>query len=104
MEYNYEDIINGLNEGKIKSILFSIKNYSHYKNCVISRCVDIISSKKQIIRIEVKLVEDNSETISFYPKFKENYKLFKLGKGKTFTLKQIWNDVQISYINYNSAL
>ncbi len=100
MKYNYEDIINDLNKGKINSIVFSIKNYAHYKKCVISKCVDVISTKKNIIRIEVKLAEDDSETVSFYQKFKEDYKLFKVKGGRTTTLQQIWKDVQILYIDY----
>lgn len=100
MDYNYEDIINNLNEGKIASILFSLKGYSHYKKCIIKRYVDFIDSDKFLIRIEVKLVEDDSETVSFYKYFKEDYKLFKLGKKGSFTLKQVWNNVQILQINF----
>ena len=100
MNYNYEDIIKDLNDGIIESILFSIKNYSHYKNCIIRRCVDTMHGDRQLIRVEAKLTEDNSETVSFCKKFKEDYKLFKFGRKGTFTLKQVWNDVQIIQINY----
>lgn len=50
--------------------------------------------------IEVKLVEDDSETVSFYKYFKEDYKLFKFGRKGTFTLKQVWNNIQVIQINY----
>ena len=36
MNYNYEEIINNLNEGKIEIIIFSIKEYAHYKKCIIN--------------------------------------------------------------------
>ncbi len=104
MNYNYEEVISDLNNGKIESILFSTKDYSHYKSCIIKRCIDVVYNEKQIIRIEVKLVEDDTETISFYKKFKENYKLFKFGKKGTFTLKQVWNNIKIIKINYYNAL
>ena len=29
MNYNYEEIVNNLNEGKIESIIFSIKEYAN---------------------------------------------------------------------------
>lgn len=103
MDYNYEEIINDLNEGKIESILFSINKYTHYKKCIIKRCIDCVSSDKQIIRVEVKLAEDDSETISFYKYFKEDYKLFKFGRKGTFTLKQVWKNVQILQVNYYDA-
>lgn len=65
MSNNYEEIINGLNEGKIESIIFSIKEYTHYKKCIIKRCNDYVCNDKHIVRIEVKLVEDGSETVCF---------------------------------------
>lgn len=100
MNYNYEDIISNLNAGKIKCIVFSIKEYAHYKKCIIKRCVDCIYNGKKIVRIEVKLVEDDSETVSFYKHFKEDYKLFNFGRKGTFTLKQVWNNIQILQLNY----
>lgn len=104
MDYNYEDIIKNLNEGKIISILFSLKGYSHYKKCIIKRNIDCIGDRdKSLVRIEVKLVEDDSETVSFYKYFKEDCKLFKFGKKGSFTLEQVWNNVQILQINYSLA-
>ena len=35
--------------------------------------------------------------------FKENCKLFKFGREGTFTLKQVWNNIQIIQINYYDA-
>lgn len=104
MNYNYEEIINNLNEGKIESIVFSIKEYTHYKKCIIKRFIDNVYNDKCIVRIEVKLVEDDSETVSFYKYFKEDYKLFKFGRKGTFTLKQIWDYVQILKVNYYDSL
>ena len=102
MKYSYEYIINNLNEGIIESVVFSVKNYSHYKKCKISRIIDINGNNKQFIRIEVKLVEDNTETISFCEKFKNDYKLFKLGRKGSFSLNQIWENIEILQINYNN--
>lgn len=104
MNYTYEEIINNLNEGKIESIIFSIKEYTHYKKCIIKRCVDCVSNEKNIIRIEAKLAEDDSETVSFYKYFKEDYKLFKFGRKGAYTLKQVWDNVQILQINYYETL
>ena len=102
MNSNYEEIINNLNEGKIESVIFSIKEYAHYKKCIIKRCIDCVNNR-HIVRIEVKLVEDGSETVSFYKYFKEDYKLFNFGRKGTFTLKQVWNNVHIIQINYHDA-
>lgn len=103
MNYNYEEIINNLNDGKIESIIFSVNGYTHYRNCIIRRCVDNVYNDKCIVRIEVKLVKDGSETVSFYKHFKEDYKLFRFGKKGSFTLKQVWNDIQILQVNYYDA-
>ena len=103
MNNNYEEIVNNLNSGKIESILFSINKYAHYQKCSIKRYIDYVDNGKYIVRIEVKLAEDDSETISFYKCFKEDCKLFRFGRKGSFTLKQIWDNVQILQINYYNA-
>jgi phosphoribosylpyrophosphate synthetase len=97
-EYNYENVIDSLNRGEIKQICFSVNNYAHYKNCIITRVEDIIGNGKTIIRIEVVLTKDSSERVSFFKTFEDNYKLFSLGKKGRFTLKQLWSEIIISKI------
>ena len=96
MEYKYEDIINGLNSGKIRNILFSVKDYSHYGNCSITSltCDGAVSS------IEVRLTEDESEVICFYGKMRGEHKIFSFGKKGAYSLKQIWKFIEISKIEY----
>ncbi len=98
MEYKYENIINDLNLGNIRKIDFSIKNYNHYKNCSISRFLHEDSAHRK--RVEVKLTQDNSETVCFYDKLPEDYKLFRFGRKGSFTLKQVWGIVEIRNIVY----
>ena len=48
----------------------------------------------------MSLTNDNSEISIYYQKFHGDEKLFKIkGKG-VFSLKQIWNKVIITKINY----
>ena len=82
----YESFIEGINNGTIQKIEFEIKDYAHYKKCVIRRRNDFI---------DILLTKDGSENVGFFRTFKENYKLFKI-KGATYTLKQVWNKVVIS--------
>ena len=102
MENNYKDIIDGLNSGTIAKISFSIKNYPHYRRCAIYRVIDTLPSKNTVVRIVVNPTEDNSELVSFYKTFKEDYKIFNLGLKGKFTLKQIWNDIDIIDIEFIS--
>lgn len=95
IEYNYQKLIDGLNDGKIKQIHFSLSDYNHYKDCLITRKEDNIFNGKTITLIEVKLTKDSSEKISFLNTFEENYKLFNLGKKGRFTLKQLWSKINI---------
>ena len=97
-EYSYENVIDGLNHGEIKQICFSVNNYAHYKNCIITRVDDMIDNGKTITRIEVVLTKDSSEKVSFFKTFKEDHKLFNLGKRGRFTLKQLWPEITISNI------
>lgn len=102
MTKNYRDIIDELNNGKISKISFSINNYPHYQYCTIFRVIDTLPSKKNIVRVVVNPTVDNSEMISFYKTFKEGYKIFDLGTIGKFTLKQLWDDIQILNIEYTS--
>ena len=104
MNYNYKDVINGLNNGKIKKIVFSLNNYSHYKNCIIRRIKDENCGLRPVVRLIVDLVEDGSESISFLNEIKEEYKMFKLGRKGTFTLKQLWNNILIHEIEIDEFL
>ena len=97
-EYSYENVIDGLNHGEIKQICFSVKNYVHYQNCVITRLEDKLANGNTIVLIEVNLTKDSSEKVSFFKTFKEDYKLFNLGKRGRFTLKQLWPEIAISNI------
>lgn len=95
MTYSYENFINEINSGKIQKISFSIKDYFHYRNCRIERGQHNWSNC-----IIVTLTNDNSEGYEFFYKFNEKCKLFKIGNAKTLTLKQIWDRVEISSIEY----
>lgn len=97
----YKEFIDDINCGNIKGINFYIDGYSHYNNCSIMRTLDKSPSGNDIILIQAKLTKDSSEEISFLNNFNENYKIFRLGRKGTFTLKQIWERVCITQI-YNS--
>ena len=99
MLYKYQQIIDDLNTGKISVIRFLIKNYTHYKNCIIERKIDTIPNGKSVSLIVVKLTEDHTEDITFFKNFKEDEKLFKMGKKGNFTLKEIWKLVDIIQIH-----
>lgn len=94
MEYSYENVIKDLNSGKIKKMVFAVKGYSHYDHCEISNDYDKLDIKWVVVRP----VADNSETVAFFKTFKEDCKLFKMGRRGTFTLKQLWNDIEIKEI------
>lgn len=98
----YNEFINELNIGNIKQIKFFVKNYNHCKDCSIKKYSDIIIFRgKQIAvpTIECKLTSDNSEIHNFIDKFDEGRKLFKI-KGITYTLKQLWDKIEITDIIY----
>ena len=91
----YERFVDGINTGKISSITFEVEGYAHYKNCTIKRCIDVIPSGKEIVSIKVQLTPDKSEIVSFLFSMEESYKLFKMGRKGSFTLKQMWGKIKI---------
>ena len=94
----YEQLVEGLNNGDILAIYFHIDGYPHYRKCSIQRKVDTAPSGYQIISIAVHLTDDGLEDVSFLFTFEESYKLFRMGRKGTSTLKQIWCKVIIDKI------
>ncbi len=101
IECSYREIIESINSGKIKQVRFYVNNYSHYKNCVITRTEHNIYNGKSITQIDISLTKDSSEKVSFLNTFKEDAKLFNMGKKGAFTLKQLWSQITILEIVYN---
>lgn len=101
ISHNYKELIDGLNGGRIKFIRFCVNNYSHYKNCTITRTEQKLPNGKLFFLIEVTLTQDFREKISFLDSFEENTKLFSMGRKGKFTLKQLWSQITVLEIVYN---
>lgn len=93
--FSYTDFIRNLHSGNIRKIIFKVKEYQHYKNCSILRVCDILPSGNKITLFIVKLSDKKDEKVSFLNKFKEDYKLFNFGKKGKYTLKQVWEYIDI---------
>lgn len=105
MKYmKYNEFINGINDPNgIKQIDFYLEGYNHYRNCSIGRYVERIGNPVNKIinyRITCILTKDHSEDVSFLFEFKEDYKLFNLGSKGKFALKDVWNIVRITNVDY----
>ena len=98
--FTYEEFMRLLNAGKIKEVNFYIKDYAHYKNCSITVKPEVYRSGNCINSVIVKLTNDSSEEVSFFQKFNEKFKLFDFGRNRRFTLKQVWDKVVISNIEF----
>ena len=98
----YQQFIDEINSGKIIKAEFQVKNYAHYKHCSIERITDVLKNGNSIVRIDVKLTNDESEHIGFYKVFKENFKLFNMGCKGMFTLKQMWDEIEFIKIDYST--
>lgn len=98
--FTYEEFMRLLNAGKIKKINFYIKDYAHYTNCSITVKPEVYRSGNCINSVIVKLTNDSSEEVSFFEKFNEKFKLFDFGRNRRFTLKQVWDKVVISNIEF----
>lgn len=99
----YKEFIDGINDSKIiKQIDFYIQRYNHYRKCSIGRYIEKIRGINKVIdfRITCILTQDHSEDVSFAFKFKEDYKLFNFGSKGKFTLKEVWDKVVITNVEY----
>ena len=91
----YQALINDLNTEKIQGFRFSVKNYGHYRNCVIKRVNEIMPNGKVVTLILAKLTEDGAEKISYFSDFNDAHKIFNMGRKGKFTLKEIWDRIEI---------
>ena len=102
----YEDFIKGISRdtGNIKQINFYIKGYPHYYDCSIGRYIKKVRVHERIVtltgRITCILTKDHSEVVSFYRTFKEDRKIFDFGRKGRYTLKDVWDKVVITDIQY----
>lgn len=100
----YEEFIEGINDPKkIKQVNFYIEGYNHYRNCSIGRYIEKIGypvNKTVDYRITCILTKDHSEDVNFLFRFHENYKLFHFGSKGRFTLKEVWDKVVITNVEF----
>ena len=96
---SYQQFIDEINNGKIIKAVFQVKDYAHYRCCSIERIIDFFPSGNSMARIDVRLTKD-SERVGFLEIFKEDCKLFKMGRKGTFTLKQMWDRIDFISIDY----
>lgn len=101
IKYDYKQFIKEINSGRITEIYFAVKDYAHYSNCYIKKVVRTIPNGKQFTDVEVCLTPDGVERVSFLDTLKEDYKLFSMGRKGTFTLKQMWDKLEINKIVYS---
>ncbi len=101
MELSYESFLESINSSKTLEMRFSVKNYAHYRNCSIRKFIDevqINGKKIELTVIKIKLTADGVEDVAFFNDFDKNsekYKLFSMGKRGSFTLKQMWDQLEI---------
>lgn len=99
---SYEELIEGINNGRIEEVHFSVLNYAHYRSCYLRRAYiySPILQKKVFSCIELILTEDGKEKSSYAGEFLDRYQLFNIkGKGK-FTLKQIYKNIEVLSVKY----
>lgn len=94
---SYEELIDGLNSRKIVYVYFSVEGYSHYRNCeIIIEGMAFYFGGADTIQIYLA----KGEYTGFLTTFEENVKLFDFGRKGRYTLKQIWNRIEIREIKY----
>ena len=91
----YSELIKKINNYEIEYFRFQVNNYTHYNNCIIRVEKDILNNGSVIHLIFVNLTKDGVEDVSFFKVFNEEYKLFKLGRKGTVTLKQMWEYITV---------
>ena len=96
----YDILIQGINNGDIEECSFSVKGYNHYRYCTIRRVYLEYNGVKSFEHVELCLTKDRSEICRYYGHYSDGAKAFHIkGKG-SFTLKEIWKQVEVTNIVY----
>ncbi len=99
----YREFEKALNEGLFEEIRFSIDGYNHYSSCRINYVKGKSQDNLFYPYIEFHLTQDDSEYCRFHKRFRGTEKMFHIkGKG-SFTLKDIWKKVLVSYVRYSDG-
>ena len=99
----YRDFVDGINSGKIIKVVFSIRGYSHYRNCIMESKPTAPNKVESGKIIWFYLTPDGYEKKGFINKIKESDKLFKIKNNGTFSLLQIWDKMDIHYVEYSDV-
>lgn len=95
MELTYKEMVDGINEGILDEVRFSVRGYAHYGNCVLRRVYVNSMGISSFECIELLLTKDGSERSLYHGPFKDKEKVFNIkGKGR-FTLREIYKNVEI---------
>ena len=99
---SYKELIDGINNGTLNDVHFKLTTYNHYRSCHLRRkyvYIEILD-KWSFDCIELSLCDDGSEVSYYHGTFKDKEKLFHIkGKG-SFTLKEVYKDIEIISIEY----
>ena len=95
----YQEFIDGINNGTIQKVRFSVKGYAHYKNCIMETKISRNLSGAHVGKIIwFTLTLDGSEKKGFLNDIDEKAQMFYIKNKGSFTLKQMWNHIVINSI------
>ena len=95
----YQEFIDGVNNGTIQKVLFSVKGYAHYRHCIMETKISSTPSGTYVGKIIwFRLTPDGTEKKGFLNDIDENTKMFYIKNKGSFTLKQMWNNIIINSI------
>ena len=97
----YRDFVDGLNSGKIIKAVFSVQGYSHYRNCVVESKLNNPGNNDSGKSMWFYLTPDGYEKTGFLNTMKEKTKLFRIKNGGTYTLLQMWDKIDIQFVEYS---
>ena len=95
----YQEFIDGINNGTIQKVRFSVKGYAHYRNCIMETKISRNPSGVYVGKIIwFTLTPDGAEKKGFLNDIDEKAKMFYIKNKGSFTLKQMWNHIVINSI------
>ena len=95
-QYTCEQIVDGINGGRMRKVCFAVIGYGHYANCVIER---LPSDMPDVVVVDARLTPDGKESATFFRRFNPDEKLFTV-QGVRYSLRQLWKRIEVKNVEF----
>ena len=100
---SYRDMLERLNDHRIEEVRFSIEGYGHYRDCVLRHFYEYLPALGKKAHLGIEAVLSRDERAMFHGPFKDEMKIFHLGKEGKKSLRYLMKRIVVTSIVENGG-